>query len=85
MRATPYNAKLDFQVAEVLADAPNPDLEPGAYISGGITYVNPRSRRGIGARPAGAFGAPGDDPVVDCPPENDTRAREGSDPAGVGV
>jgi Pyridoxamine 5'-phosphate oxidase len=41
MRATPYNAKLDFRVAEVLADAPNPDLEPGAYISGGITYVNP--------------------------------------------
>lgn len=42
MRATPYNAKLDFQVTEVLADAPNPDLEPGAYISSGITYVNPR-------------------------------------------
>jgi hypothetical protein len=42
MRAAPYNAKLDFRVAEVLADAPNPDLEPGAYISGGITYVNPR-------------------------------------------
>jgi hypothetical protein len=42
MRVTPYNAKLDFQVMEVLADAPNPDLEPGAFISSGIRYVNPR-------------------------------------------
>jgi hypothetical protein len=42
MRVTPFNAKLDLQVTEVLADAPNPDLEPGAYISSGITYVNPR-------------------------------------------
>ena len=42
MRTTPYNAKLDFLVAEVLADEPHPTLEPGAYISSGITYVNPR-------------------------------------------
>jgi hypothetical protein len=42
MRTTPYNAKLDLQVTEVLADEPNPDLEPGAFISSGITYVNPR-------------------------------------------
>jgi hypothetical protein len=42
MRATPYNAKLDFRVTEVLADAPNPDLEPGARITSGITCVNPR-------------------------------------------
>jgi hypothetical protein len=41
MRATSHNAKLNFQVTEVLADEPNPEFEPGAYISGGITYVNP--------------------------------------------
>ena len=42
MRATPYNTKLELNVAEVLKDEPNPELEPGAYISSGITYVNPR-------------------------------------------
>ena len=42
MRATPYNAKLDLQIEEVLADEANPELEPGAYIASGITYVNPR-------------------------------------------
>jgi hypothetical protein len=42
MRATPYNAKFDLEVDEVLADEANPELEPGAYIASGITYVNPR-------------------------------------------
>jgi hypothetical protein len=42
MRATPYNAKLDVQVQEVLRDAPDPVREPGAHISSGIRYVNPQ-------------------------------------------
>lgn len=41
MRSTPYNAKLNFQVSEVLRDEPDPAVEPGAYISTGIRYVNP--------------------------------------------
>ncbi|OFW00267.1 MAG: hypothetical protein A3I61_08905 [Acidobacteria bacterium RIFCSPLOWO2_02_FULL_68_18] len=42
MRATPYNAKLDLQVVEVLRDAPDPVHEPGAHIATGIRYVNPQ-------------------------------------------
>jgi hypothetical protein len=42
MRATPYNAKLDVQVQEVLRDAPDPVREPGAHIANGIRYVNPQ-------------------------------------------
>jgi hypothetical protein len=42
MRATPYNAKLDVQVQEVLRDAPDPVREPGAHIASGIRYVNPQ-------------------------------------------
>jgi hypothetical protein len=42
MRVTPYNAKLQMRVADVLADEANPEFEPGAYIAGGIRYVNPR-------------------------------------------
>ncbi|MBI3048125.1 MAG: pyridoxamine 5'-phosphate oxidase family protein [Acidobacteria bacterium] len=42
MRATPYNAKLDLQVVEVLSDAPDPVHEPGAHIASGIRYVNPQ-------------------------------------------
>jgi hypothetical protein len=42
MRATSYNAKFHVDVEEVLADEANQELEPGAYIAGGITYVNPR-------------------------------------------
>ena len=42
MRATPYNTKLGLEIAEVLSDEPNPELEPDACISSGITYVNPR-------------------------------------------
>jgi len=41
MRATPYNARVHLRVVEVLADEANPELEPGAYIASGITYVNP--------------------------------------------
>jgi len=42
MRATPYNAKLDMQVTDVLRDAPDPVREPGAHIASGIRYVNPQ-------------------------------------------
>ena len=42
MRSAPYNAKLNVRVTEVLADEPNEALEPGAYVSSGITYVNPQ-------------------------------------------
>ena len=42
MQSTPYNAKLDLQVLEVLRDAPDPVREPGAHISTGIRYVNPQ-------------------------------------------
>jgi hypothetical protein len=42
MRATPYNAKLDVQVQDVLRDAPDPVREPGAHIATGIRYVNPQ-------------------------------------------
>ena len=42
MRATPYNAKLEVQVLEVLRDAPDPVREPGAHIASGIRYVNPQ-------------------------------------------
>lgn len=44
MGATPYNAKLDVLVQEVLRDAPDPVREPGAHIASGIRYVNPQRR-----------------------------------------
>lgn len=44
MRSAPYNAKLNVCVSEVLADEANEELEPGAYVSSGITYVNPQRR-----------------------------------------
>ena len=42
MSVAPHNAKLQFHIAEVLADEANPQLEPGAYIASGLTYINPR-------------------------------------------
>lgn len=42
MRSTPHNAKLQLRVVDVLADQANPELEPGAYIASGLTYVNPQ-------------------------------------------
>ena len=41
MKAAPHNSKLNVVVEEVLIDQADPVLEPGAYITGGITYVNP--------------------------------------------
>jgi hypothetical protein len=43
MRSAPYNARLNMRVEQVLFDEPPPDLEPGAFITSGITC---RPRRG---------------------------------------
>jgi hypothetical protein len=43
MRSAPYNAKLVVRVEHVLADAADPEREPGAYISSGITFTRPDS------------------------------------------
>ncbi|HXD21538.1 MAG TPA: hypothetical protein VN654_31245 [Vicinamibacterales bacterium] len=42
MPDAPHNAKLHFEVAEVMADEPDPESERGACITSGITCVNPR-------------------------------------------
>jgi len=41
MRSARYNAKIKVNVEEVLIDQADPALEPGAYITGGITFTNP--------------------------------------------
>jgi pyridoxamine 5'-phosphate oxidase-like protein len=41
MKTMDYNAKVHMRIVDVLADAANPELEPGAYIASGPTYVNP--------------------------------------------
>lgn len=41
MRLAPHNSKIHVRVEEVLVDQADPALEPGAYIAGGITVVNP--------------------------------------------
>ena len=38
MAAAPYNAMLNLRVDEVTFDEPPPDLEPGAFVTSGITY-----------------------------------------------
>jgi hypothetical protein len=38
MRAATYNAVLQMRVEHVVFDEPPPDLEPGAYLTSGITY-----------------------------------------------
>jgi len=43
MRCAPYNSQLRMFVEQVLVDYADPDREPGAYITSGITYVNPNS------------------------------------------
>ena len=42
MAAAPFNAMLNLRVDEVTFDEPPPDLEPGAFVTSGITY-RPRS------------------------------------------
>ncbi len=39
MDCSPHNSKLNFVVETVLADAANEEFEPGAYITGGISYA----------------------------------------------
>jgi hypothetical protein len=43
MRVAPYNAMLNLQIDQVVFDEPPPDLEPGAFVTSGITY---RARTG---------------------------------------
>jgi hypothetical protein len=38
MASAPYNALLNLRVDEVTFDEPPPDLEPGAFVTIGITY-----------------------------------------------
>ncbi len=38
MRCAPHNSKLNLEIEAVLADAANEELEPGAYVSSGVTY-----------------------------------------------
>lgn len=42
MTCAPELSKLQATVETVLADVPDERYEPGAYISSGITYVNPK-------------------------------------------
>jgi hypothetical protein len=39
MNAAVYNAKLQLRVEQVVFDEPPRDLEPGAYVTSGITYA----------------------------------------------
>ena len=39
MAAAPYNARLHLRVEQVVFDEPPPDLEPGAFVTSGITYA----------------------------------------------
>jgi hypothetical protein len=41
MKTTGWNAAFECRVEQVLADHANEELEPGAYVSRGITYENP--------------------------------------------
>lgn len=43
MRDAPYNARLEVRIEQVDFDEPPPDLEPGAFVTSGITY---RARTG---------------------------------------
>lgn len=42
MRAADWNAVFECQVRQVLADAADPEREPGAYVASGVTYYNPQ-------------------------------------------
>ena len=41
MRSASHNARINVAVEEVLIDQADPVLEPGAYITAGITFNNP--------------------------------------------
>lgn len=51
MTAAPFNAALNLRVEQVVFDEPPPDLEPGAFVTGGITY---RARTGASLNTARA-------------------------------
>ena len=38
MSTAPFNAVLNLRVDQVVFDEPPPDLEPGAFVTSGITY-----------------------------------------------
>ena len=39
MQSAPYNAQVELDVEQVTFDEPPPDLEPGAFVTSGITYA----------------------------------------------
>ena len=39
MVSAPYNRRVDLRVEQVTFDEPPPDLEPGAFVTSGITYA----------------------------------------------
>ena len=41
MNCSTHNSKLNLEVEQVLADEADEQFEPGAYVSGGVTYHNP--------------------------------------------
>lgn len=41
MQSMPRNSMLNVAIDQVLVDEADPELEPGAYIAGGVTCVNP--------------------------------------------
>lgn len=41
MDCSPYNSKINVRVEQVLADDPDPQFEPGVYVSTGVTYKDP--------------------------------------------
>jgi len=45
MQSAPHNAKLNLRVEQVLTDHADEQFEPGAYLSGGVTYYNPNRAR----------------------------------------
>jgi hypothetical protein len=39
LRSAPHNARLNLRIEQVLLDEPHQMLEPGAYVSAGMTYA----------------------------------------------
>ena len=47
MRTAAHNAKVNVRIEQVLTDAPDPRLEPGAYVSDGVRYVSGRTAEAL--------------------------------------
>lgn len=47
MRCAPFNAKLNLRVEQVLADDADAQVEAGAYVAGGIAFVDPNRGRAL--------------------------------------